>query len=66
MLSREIYKLFKSNVNVERERLLLNIILKETRTKVLSCEFCELFKSTYFPEDLTASFETAVGRRFFN
>ena len=48
------------------ERLLLNIILKETGTQVLSCEFCELFKSTYFPEDLTASFETVVGRRFFN
>ena len=34
------------------ERLLLNIIEKLTQTQVLSCEFCKLFKKTYFLEDL--------------
>ena len=43
------------------EHLLLNFILKETPTQVFSCEFCELFKNTYFVEDLwTAGSETPV------
>ena len=43
------------------ERLLLNFILKETPTLVLSCEFCELVKNTYFVEDLlTAGSDTPV------
>ena len=34
---------------------------------MLSCEFCELFKNTYFLEDLqTASSETPVRGSFFN
>ena len=43
------------------ERLFLNIIEKETRTQVLSCEFCKLFKNTNFLEDLqTACSDTPV------
>ena len=42
-------------------------LLKKTRTQVLSCEFCELFKNIYFLEDLqTASSETPVRGSFFN
>ena len=49
------------------ERLLLNIIYIETRTQMLSCEFCELFKNTYFLEDLqTACSQTPVRESFFN
>ena len=40
---------------------------KETRTQVLSREFCELFKNIYFLEDLQmASSETPVRGSFFN
>ena len=46
------------------ERLVLNFILKGTPTQVLSCEFCELFKNTYFVEDLwIAASETPVRGR---
>ena len=48
------------------ERLFLNIIEKETRTQVLSCEFCKLFKNTCFLEHLqTACSETSVRGSFF-
>ena len=41
--------------------MLLNFIWKETLTHVFSCEFCELFRNTYFVKDLqTASSETPV------
>ena len=49
------------------ERLLLKFISRETRTHVFSCEFRELFKSTYFVEDLqTAGSETPVRGFVFN
>ena len=47
------------------ERLLLNIIEKETRTQVLSREFCELFKNTYFLEDLQTACPQAPVRGVF-
>ena len=31
---------------------LLAILLKETPTQVLCCEYCEIFKNTYFEEHL--------------
>ena len=62
VFSCEIYEILRTIIlkNI-CERLLLSIIWIETRTQVLSCEFCELFKNTYFLEDLqTASSETPV------
>ena len=48
------------------ERLFLNIIEKETRTQVLSCEFSKLLKNTKFLEDLqTACCKTPVMGFFF-
>ena len=39
----------------------------ETQAQVHSCEFCKLFKNTYFLEDLqTASPETPVRGSFFD
>ena len=32
-----------------------NLIKKETLTQVFSCEFCEIFKNTFFTEDLRAT-----------
>ena len=41
-------------------------LLKKTPTQVFSCEFCKLFKSTCFLEDLkTACFQTPVRGSFF-
>ena len=39
---------------------MLEFIKKETRAQVFSCEFCEIFKNTFFTEHLrmTASAET--------
>ena len=43
------------------------LYLKETPTQVFSREFSELFKNTYFVEDLrTAGSETPVRGSFFN
>ena len=40
---------------------------RQTPTQVFSNEFCELFKNTYFVEDLqTAGSETSVQGSFFN
>ena len=37
------------------------MLLKKTPTQIFSCEFCELFKTTYFVEDIwTAGSETPV------
>ena len=34
------------------------ILLKETPTQLLSCEYCEIFKKAYFEEHIpTAAFE---------
>ena len=42
-------------------------LLKNTPTQVLSCEFCELFKNTYFKEHLrTAGSKTLVPGFLFN
>ena len=68
VLSREVYKFLKTVIlkNI-CEMLLLNIISKDTRTQLLSCEFCELFKNIYFLEYLqTASSETPVRGSFFD
>ena len=47
--------------------LLLNFISKETPAQVFSREFCELFKNTYFVEDLQNSgFETPLRGSLFN
>ena len=44
-----------------------NFYLKETLTQVFSREFCELFKNTYFVEDLRrAGSETIVRGSLFN
>ena len=32
-----------------------NFIKKETVTQVFSCEFCEIFKNTFFREQLRAT-----------
>ena len=49
------------------EGLFLNFVLKETPIQMFSCEFCELFKNTYFVEDLqTAGYETLVRGSLFN
>ena len=49
------------------EGLFLNFVLKETPIQMFSCEFCELFKNTYFAEDLqTAGYETLVRGSLFN
>ena len=43
------------------------VLKKVTPTKVSPCEFCELFKNTYFVEDLqTAGSETPERRCLFN
>ena len=47
--------------------LLLNFISKETPAQVFSREFCELFKNTYFVEDLrNSAFETPLRGSLFN
>ena len=38
-----------------------NFIKKETLAQVFSCEFCEIFKNTYFEEHL----QTAASNSFF-
>ena len=49
------------------ERLLLNLIWKETPAQAFSCEFCKLFKNNYFVEDLQkAGSETPVWGSLFN
>ena len=35
--------------------LAYNIIQKQTLTQVFSCEFCEIFKNTFFIEHLRAT-----------
>ena len=35
--------------------LVYNIIQKQTLTQVFSCEFCEIFKNTFFIEHLRAT-----------
>ena len=55
------FKNFLSTIILKNicERLLLNFIWKEIPKQVFSCEFCELFKNTYFVKDLqTADSET--------
>ena len=43
------------------------VFRKETPTQVFSCEFCELFKNSYFVEDLqTTGSETLVWGSLFN
>ena len=54
------------NICEQSKRLPLNFIKKETQTQVISCEFCEFFKNTYFVENLrTAGSETPVRRFLF-
>ena len=49
------------------ERLFLNFFKKETPTQVFCCEFCELFRNTYFVKDLrTAGSKTPVWGSIFN
>ena len=44
-----------------------NVIEKETPTQLFSCEFCELFKKTYFREHLRmAGSKTPVRGVLFN
>ena len=49
------------------EWLLVNFIWKETPTQAVSFEFCELFRNTYFVDDLQRSgSETPVRGSLFN
>ena len=41
-----------------------NIINKETLAQVLSCEFCEIFKNTFFTEHLRTTAPDDINRRF--
>ena len=63
----EIYKLFRTTIlkNICKP-LLLSIILKETQTRVFSCEFCKLLKNSYFLEDIRMACSQTPVRGVFN
>ena len=67
-LSCEIWKHCKSNYFEEHLWISTSkIYLKRDSSMVFSCGFCELFKNTYFVEDLqTAGSETPVWGSLFN
>ena len=69
MLSCEIWKRFKNNYFEKHLWTSASkLYLKRDTNTVFSCEFCELFKSTYFAEDLRniGGSETPVWESLFN
>ena len=48
---------WESNFKISQYSSLGTPLLKKTPTQVISCEYCEIFKNTYFEEHLcTAAF----------
>ena len=45
--------LLKISQNLKEGLKACNFIKKETRAQVFSCEFCEIFRNTYFVERLS-------------
>ena len=68
ILPREIWQISKNNNSEEHLRVTaFKVYKKEIPTQVLSCEFCKLFISNYFAEDLRlAGSETPLCVSFFN
>ena len=53
--------LFRNSVSAEAATGGLQLYQKETLTQVFSCEFCEIFKNSFFTEQLRVSENSELG-----